>query len=80
MSSLSVHSTVSLATKCTVASFRMHLRAHSTLSKIFTALHDASQHAVSGRRSTRLVRLQGEWREVYMASQVTGGVEGGLHG
>ncbi|KAK2187106.1 hypothetical protein NP493_179g03007 [Ridgeia piscesae] len=38
-------STVSLATKCTVASFRMHLRAHSTLSKIFTALHDASQHA-----------------------------------
>ncbi|XP_067950851.1 wings apart-like protein homolog [Watersipora subatra] len=34
-------SAVSLAKKCTNATFRMHLRSHSSLSKIFTSLSDA---------------------------------------
>ncbi|XP_064623648.1 wings apart-like protein homolog [Lineus longissimus] len=34
-------STLSLANKCIEAAFRMHLRAHGTVAKIFSALHDA---------------------------------------
>ncbi|XP_070545501.1 wings apart-like protein homolog [Ptychodera flava] len=37
-------SAVSLASKCSVSSFRMHLRAHGMVSKIFTALHDAASN------------------------------------
>ncbi|XP_064608984.1 wings apart-like protein homolog [Liolophura sinensis] len=38
-------SCLSLATKCTMASFRMHLRAHGVVAKVFSALHDAYTHA-----------------------------------
>lgn len=40
------YSCLSLATKCTMASFRMHLRAHGVVAKVFSALHDAYTHAV----------------------------------
>lgn len=36
-------STISLVEKSTVPSFRMHLRAHSTIARIFTALKDAAE-------------------------------------
>ncbi|XP_077999343.1 wings apart-like protein homolog [Glandiceps talaboti] len=35
-------SAVSLASKCSASSFRMHLRAHGMVAKIFTALQDAA--------------------------------------
>ncbi|XP_041362493.1 LOW QUALITY PROTEIN: wings apart-like protein homolog [Gigantopelta aegis] len=34
-------SCIQMATKCTMPAFRMHLRAHGTVTKIFTLLHDA---------------------------------------
>ncbi|XP_036357236.1 wings apart-like protein homolog [Octopus sinensis] len=33
-----------IASKCTMPAFRMHLRAHGCITKIFTALHDASSN------------------------------------
>lgn len=35
-------SAITLASKCTAPAFRMHLRAHGTVQKFFTALHDAT--------------------------------------
>lgn len=35
-------STITLASKCTAPAFRMHLRAHGTVQKFFSALHDAT--------------------------------------
>ncbi|XP_046359427.2 wings apart-like protein homolog [Haliotis rufescens] len=35
-------SCIQLAGKCTLPAFRMHLRAHGTMTKIFTMLHDAN--------------------------------------
>lgn len=37
-------SAVSLVNKCTSHAFRMHMRAHGELTKVFTALHDAPKH------------------------------------
>ncbi|ELT99924.1 hypothetical protein CAPTEDRAFT_225551 [Capitella teleta] len=38
-------STMSLATKCNVPAFRMHLRAHGVIMEILGILHDAAAHA-----------------------------------
>ncbi|XP_068622314.1 protein wings apart-like [Battus philenor] len=35
-------SAITLASKCTAPAFRMHLRAHGTVQKFFSALHDAT--------------------------------------
>ncbi|CAF4821231.1 unnamed protein product [Pieris macdunnoughi] len=35
-------SVITLASKCTAPAFRMHLRAHGTVQKFFSALHDAT--------------------------------------
>ncbi|XP_048477842.1 protein wings apart-like isoform X2 [Plutella xylostella] len=35
-------SAITLASKCTAPAFRMHLRAHATVQKFFSALHDAT--------------------------------------
>lgn len=43
-----VYSAISLASKCSTSAFRMHIRAHGTLSKVFSALHDAPDYPVSG--------------------------------
>ena len=40
-------SCLSLAQKCTASSFRMHLRAHGVLDKVFHKLHDAHNCPVS---------------------------------
>lgn len=40
-------STITLATKCTEPAFRMHVRAHGTVTKFFRALHDATSDQVS---------------------------------
>lgn len=37
-------STISLASKCTMPAFRMHLRAHNTLIKVFSALQDSPKY------------------------------------
>ena len=39
-------STISLASKCTMPAFRMHLRAHNTLIKVFSALQDSPKYPV----------------------------------
>jgi hypothetical protein len=41
-----LNSAISLASKCSASAFRMHIRAHGTLSKVFSALHDAPDHTV----------------------------------
>ena len=40
-------SAITLATKCTEPAFRMHVRAHGTVTKFFRALHDATKDQVS---------------------------------
>ena len=40
-------SCLSLAQKCTASSFRMHLRAHGVLDKVFHQLRDAYEYPVS---------------------------------
>lgn len=40
-------SAITLATKCTEPAFRMHVRAHGTVTKFFKALHDATKDQVS---------------------------------
>ena len=40
-------SAVTLASKCMMPAFRMHVRAHSTVTKFFAALHDAPSDPVS---------------------------------
>ena len=45
-------STISLVSKSAMPAFRMHLRAHGTITKIFSALQDAPDYPVS--RTLRL--------------------------
>ena len=42
-----IYSAISLASKCSTSAFRMHIRAHGTLSKVFSALHDAPDNPVN---------------------------------
>lgn len=42
-------SCVGLAQKCTIPAFRMHLRAHGTVTKIFGCLQDAAADPVSSQ-------------------------------
>lgn len=39
-------SAITLASKCMVPAFRMHVRAHGTVAKFFKALHDATKDQV----------------------------------
>lgn len=39
-------SAITLATKCMTPAFRMHVKAHGTVAKIFRALHDATKDQV----------------------------------
>lgn len=39
-------SAITLASKCMVPAFRMHVRAHGTVGKFFKALHDATKDQV----------------------------------
>jgi len=39
-------SAISLATKCMTPAFRMHVKAHGTVAKIFRALQDATKDQV----------------------------------
>lgn len=40
-------SAITLASKCMVPAFRMHVRAHGTVAKFFKALHDATKDQVT---------------------------------
>ena len=39
-------SAITLASKCMAPAFRMHVRAHGTVTKFFRALHDATKDQV----------------------------------
>lgn len=43
-------SAITLASKCMVPAFRMHVRAHGTVGKFFKALHDATKDQVCIRK------------------------------
>lgn len=40
------YSVISLATRCALPSFRMHLRARGKVAQVFKTLNDAPQHPV----------------------------------
>uniref|UniRef100_T1HD16 Uncharacterized protein n=1 Tax=Rhodnius prolixus TaxID=13249 RepID=T1HD16_RHOPR len=58
-------SAITLATKCMVPAFRMHVRAHGTVTKFFRALHDATKDQVGQLAMETLLSLTsrraGEW-------------------
>lgn len=47
-------SAITLASKCMTPAFRMHVRAHNTVTKFFRALHDATKDQVLFCLSTYL--------------------------